>query len=50
MNEETQRLMLEYAKKALAMLSMQHGGTDFIFEMRDLIRKAESEREEKCTR
>ena len=48
MNEETQDLVLELAKKALAMLSMQQGGTDFVFQLRDAIRKAEEEK--KCTR
>lgn len=48
MTEETQRLVLELAKKALAELSVRQGGTDLVFMLRDAIRKAEEE--SRCTR
>lgn len=48
MNEDTQKLVLELAKKALAELSMNQGGTDLVFRLRDAIRKAEEET--RCTR
>lgn len=48
MEEETQRLLIELAKKALAEVSQSQGGTDLVFRLRDAIRKAEEEM--KCTR
>lgn len=48
MTEETKKMLLELAKKALAELSMSQGGTDLVFRLRDAIRKAEEE--SRCTR
>lgn len=43
MKEETQKELIAAAKKALTIISMAGKDTDFVFEFRDLIRKAESE-------
>lgn len=43
MEKETGRKLLELSKKVLAQVSIQEGGTDLVFELRDVIRKAESE-------
>lgn len=48
MEEETQRLLIELAKKALAEVSQSQGGTELVFNLRDAIRKAEEEM--RCTR
>lgn len=48
MEEETQKLLVELAKKALAEVSLHQGGTDLVFSLRDVIRKAEEEM--RCTR
>jgi hypothetical protein len=43
MTEETQKELIALAKKALSIISMAGKDTDFVFDFRDLIRKAESE-------
>lgn len=43
MEKETARRLLELSKKALAQVSIREGGTDLVFELRDVIRKAETE-------
>lgn len=43
MEKETGRRLLELAKKALTQISIRDGGTDLVFELRDVIRKAEEE-------
>jgi hypothetical protein len=43
MTEQTQKELIAAAKKALSIISIAGGNTDFVFEFRDLIRKAESE-------
>lgn len=45
MTEETQTELLRLAKQALSFVSMNGGrdNRDFVFEFRDLIRKAEKE-------
>jgi hypothetical protein len=43
MEKETGRRLLELARKALARVSVHEGGTDLVFELRDVIRKAELE-------
>jgi hypothetical protein len=43
MEKETGRKLLELSKKALVLISIREGGTDLVFELRDVIRKAESE-------
>lgn len=48
MTEETQKLLVELAKKALVEVSLRQGGTELVFSLRDAIRKAEEEM--KCTR
>lgn len=47
MTEETQKKMIELSKKALVLLSVREGGTELVFQLRDIIRKAEEEM--KCT-
>ena len=41
MEKETARRLLELLK--MAQVSIREGGTDLVFELRDVIRKAESE-------
>jgi hypothetical protein len=43
MEKETGRRLLELSKKVLARVSVIDGGTDLVFELRDVIRKAELE-------
>lgn len=43
MEEETQKKLLEASKKALTIISVSGKDQEFVFELRDLIRKAESE-------
>lgn len=43
MEKETANRLLELSKKALTLVSIREGGTDLVFELRDVIRKAESE-------
>ena len=43
MKADTEKRLLELAKKALTMVSIRDGGTNFVFELRDLIRQAEKE-------
>lgn len=43
MEEETQKKLLEAAKKAMTIISVAGKDHEFVFEFRDLIRKAESE-------
>jgi hypothetical protein len=43
MEEETQKKLLEAAKKAMAIISVAGKDHEFVFEFRDLIRKADSE-------
>lgn len=47
MTEQTQKELLELSKKALQIISMlgNKNNTDFVFSLRDTIRKAESEDE-----
>lgn len=44
MTEETQNQLIEAAKDALKIISIQGKNTEFVFKFRDLIRKAESEK------
>lgn len=46
MNEETQRDLIRLAKRALAMVSSKMLDADLVFELRDIIRKAEAEMKE----
>jgi hypothetical protein len=46
MEKETGRRLLELSKKALARVSVIEGGTDLVFELRDVIRKAELEEDQ----
>lgn len=41
MDEETQRALLEAAKKALAVVSITGKHEDLVYELRDIIRKVE---------
>jgi hypothetical protein len=43
MEEETQKRLIEAAKKAMTIISVAGKDHEFVFEFRDLIRKAESE-------
>ena len=43
MEEETLKKLLEASKKALTIISVSGKDQEFVFELRDLIRKAESE-------
>lgn len=43
MTKETQKELLAAAKKAMAMISIARLDVNFVFELRDLIRKCESE-------
>lgn len=43
MTEETQKQLIEASKKALKIISVMGKESDFVFELRDIIRKAESE-------
>jgi hypothetical protein len=43
MTEETLKKLLETSKKALKIISVAGKDHEFVFELRDLIRKAESE-------
>lgn len=43
MNEDTQRDLIRLAKRALAMVSSNMLDGDLVFELRDIIRKAEAE-------
>ena len=43
MEEETLKKLLEASKKALTIISVAGKDQEFVFELRDLIRKAESE-------
>jgi hypothetical protein len=40
--EETQKELIAAAKKALAIISVEGKNQDFVFELRDLIRKYEA--------
>lgn len=42
MDADTKRQLIEAAKKALTIISVAGNNTDFVFELRDLIRKAEA--------
>jgi hypothetical protein len=52
MNEETQKELLRLSKRALTLVSSRSLDSDLVFELRDIIRKAESEMkgDKKCTR
>lgn len=43
MNEETQKELIDLAKRAVTFLSMNCNDRDFVFKFRDAIRKAEIE-------
>jgi hypothetical protein len=43
MNEETQNQLIIAAKKALKIISVAGSDSEFVFELRDIIRKAEAE-------
>jgi len=43
MEEETMKELLEALKKALTIISVAGNDHDFVFELRDLIRKTDSE-------
>jgi len=43
MKSETQKELLEVSKKALMIISVDGRHSDFVFKLRDLIRKCESE-------
>ena len=43
MNQENQKKLLELAKKALKIISVSGLDTNFVYELRDLIRQCESE-------
>lgn len=43
MGEETQRELLRLARRALVLVSSKSLDEDLVFELRDIIRKAESE-------
>lgn len=43
MEEETQKKLIQASKKALTIISVAGKDQEFVFELRDLIRKAESE-------
>jgi hypothetical protein len=43
MTEETLKKLLELSKKAMTIISIAGQNHDLVFELRDLIRKAESE-------
>ena len=44
MTEELQKDLLEAAKKALTIISIDGKNTDFVFYLRDLIRKCEDKK------
>lgn len=44
MTEETQKQLILAAKEALKIISVAGKNSDFVFELRDIIRKAESEK------
>lgn len=46
MSEETQMELLKVSKKALVLLSLESKDRDFVFTIRDIIRKAEKEMKE----
>lgn len=46
MKKETEKDLIEAAKKAMKIISVAGKNEDFVFELRDLIRKAESESNE----
>jgi hypothetical protein len=41
---EAQKELLETAKRALKIIAVEGKETDFVFELRDIIRKVENER------
>lgn len=43
MTEQTQKELIAAAKKALTIISVAGKDPDFVFELRDLIRKCEAE-------
>jgi hypothetical protein len=43
MEEETLKKLIEASKKALTIISVAGKDNEFVFELRDLIRKADSE-------
>lgn len=43
MNEQTQMDLLAVAKKAMTIISVKRIDPDFVFEIRDVIRRAEQE-------
>lgn len=47
MTQETQNQLIEAAKKALKIISVAGKESDFVFELRDIIRKAENSHSEK---
>jgi hypothetical protein len=52
MEEETQKELLRLSKQALALVSSRSLDGDLVFDLRDIIRKAESEMkgDKQCTR